>query len=161
MFHKSLRPGLELRQLKEQDAPAALKAIDRDRADLRKWLIWVDRNTSLDDTLTFIRTEAEKHSVTGELATGIWFEQRFAGTIGTHLIDRVNRKVEIGYWLGTPFRGRGIMTDACHAVIDYCFRELDLHRVEIRCAAGNQASRAIPGRLGFMREATLREAQLL
>jgi ribosomal-protein-serine acetyltransferase len=161
MFHKSLRPGLELRQLEERDASAALKAIDRDRADLRRWLVWVDRNTSLDDTLTFIRAELEKHAATGEIAAGIWVEQQLAGTIGTHLIDRLNRKVEIGYWLGTPFRGRGVMTGACRAVVEYCFRVLDLNRVEIRCAAGNQASRAIPVRLGFTHEATLREAQLL
>jgi ribosomal-protein-serine acetyltransferase len=161
MFHKSLRSGLELRQLEERDAATALAAIDRDREDLRRWLAWVDRNTSLDDTLTFIRIEAEKHRATGELAAGIWFEQEFAGTIGTHVIDRQNRKVEIGYWLASPFRGRGIMTDACRAVVDYSFRELELNRVEIRCAAGNQASRAIPARLGFTHEATLKEGQLL
>jgi ribosomal-protein-serine acetyltransferase len=161
MFHKSPRPGLELRQLEERDAATALEAIDRDRADLRRWLAWVDRSTSVDDTLAFIRAEMEKHRATGELAAGIWFEQGFAGIIGTHLIDRLNRKIEIGYWLGTPFRRRGIMTDACRAVVEYCFRELDLNRVEIRCAAGNQASRAIPARLGFTHEATLKEAQLL
>jgi len=161
MFHKSPRAALELRQLEERDAPAALEAIDRDREDLREWLAWVDRNTSLDDTVTFIRTEAEKHAATGEIAAGIWFEQRFAGTIGTHAIDRLNRKVEIGYWLGTPFRGQGIMTEACRALVQYSFRELELNRVEIRCAAGNSASRAIPARLGFTHEATLKEAQLL
>ena len=161
MFHKSLRPGLELRQLEERDAATALGAIDRDREDLRRWLAWVDRSRSLDDTLTFIRTEAEKHRATGEIAAGIWVDQGFAGTIGTHVVDRLNRKVEIGYWLAAPFRGRGIMTDACRAVVDYSFRELELNRVEIRCAAGNQASRAIPARLGFTHEATLKEAQLL
>src|SRR5437762_14283433 len=91
MFHKSLRRGLELRQLEERDAAAAHEAIDRDRADLRKWLAWVDHNKSVDDTLAFIRTEAEKHTATAELAAGIWLEKRFAGTIGTHVIDRLNQ----------------------------------------------------------------------
>jgi len=77
------------------------------------------------------------------------------------VIDRLNRKVEIGYWLGKSFRGRGVMTDACREVVRYSFRELELNRVEIRCAAGNRASRAIPSRLGFTHEATLKEAQLL
>jgi len=161
MFHKSLRAGLELRQLEERDAPAALEAIEGDREDIRKWLAWVDRNTCLDDTVAFIRTEAEKHAATGEIAAGIWVEGAFAGTIGTHVIDRLNRKVEIGYWLGKSFRGRGVMTDACREVVRYSFRELELNRVEIRCAAGNRASRAIPSRLGFTHEATLKEAQLL
>jgi ribosomal-protein-serine acetyltransferase len=161
MFHKSPRAGLELRQMEERDAPVVFEGIDRDRADLRQWLAWVDGSKSLEDTLNFIRSEQAKHNTTGEIAAGIWSGQRFAGTIGTHAIDRLNRKVEIGYWLSKDFRGRGIMTDACRAVVRYAFRELELNRVEIRCATGNLASRAIPARLGFVHEATLKEAQLL
>jgi ribosomal-protein-serine acetyltransferase len=161
MFHKSPRPGLELRQMEVADAVAVFEAIDRDRADLRRWLAWVDGSKTLEDTAAFIRSEQEKHNANGEIAAGIWLDRRFAGTIGTHPIDRLNRKVEIGYWLAKAFRGRGIMTDACRELLRYAFLELELHRVEIRCAAGNQASRAIPTRLGFTHEATLREGQLL
>lgn len=161
MFHKSPRAGVDLRQMEERDAVTVFDAIDRNRADLRRWLAWVDASASLEDTLAFIRAEAEKHRTTGEIAAGIWFGQRFAGAVGTHAIDWLNRKVEIGYWLGRPFRGRGIMTDACRELVRYAFRELELNRVEIRCATGNQSSRAIPARLGFTHEATLKEAQLL
>jgi ribosomal-protein-serine acetyltransferase len=161
MFHQSLRPGFELRQMREADAPAIAEAIERDRHDLRRWLAWVDGSKSVEDTAAFIRAESAKHAATGEIAAGIWFEQRFAGAVGTHAIDRLNRKVELGYWLGSPFRGRGIMTESCGALVRYAFEELELNRVEIRCAAGNPGSRAIPARLGFTHEATLKEAQLL
>ena len=73
----------------------------------------------------------------------------------------MNRRVEIGYWLGREYEGRGIMTDACRAVITHLFRELELHRVEIRCAVGNLRSAAIAKRLGFTLEGTQREAQLV
>ena len=53
------------------------------------------------------------------------------------------------------------MTDACLAVIDYLFRELRLHRIEIQCASGNARSAAISRRLGFSFEGTRREAELV
>lgn len=53
------------------------------------------------------------------------------------------------------------MTKACKACIDYAFNELKLHRLEIRCAVENERSRAIPERLGFTNEGTIREAEWL
>ena len=41
---------------------------------------------------------------------------------------------------------------------DWAFVERVLHRVEWRCAPGNEPSRAIPRRLGFTHEGTLRQA---
>ncbi len=53
------------------------------------------------------------------------------------------------------------MSDACRMAIAHLFEELDLHRVEIRCAAGNAKSNAIPRRLGFKLEGTHRDAELV
>jgi ribosomal-protein-serine acetyltransferase len=53
------------------------------------------------------------------------------------------------------------MTKACRFLVDYAFAELKLNRVEIRCATGNHKSRAIPERLGFKLEGTVRQAEWL
>ncbi len=53
------------------------------------------------------------------------------------------------------------MTRACKAIIDHTFKDLGLHRVEIRCAAENFKSQAIPERLGFAREGVIRQAEWL
>jgi len=53
------------------------------------------------------------------------------------------------------------MTKACIAMIHHIFNDLHLNRVEIRCAVLNSKSRAIPERLGFSQEGTIREAEWL
>jgi len=51
------------------------------------------------------------------------------------------------------------MTRATRALVDHGFGDLELHRIVVRCGTGNRASRAIPERLGFTLEGTLREAE--
>jgi ribosomal-protein-serine acetyltransferase len=53
------------------------------------------------------------------------------------------------------------MTRAVAAVLDYLFAELELNYVEIHAAPENIKSRAIPERLGFRHEGTLRDYEKL
>lgn len=160
MFSAPLRDGFELRLLEERHARVLFTAVEREREHLRPWLPWVEATRTEEDTLSFIRSVLEQFAGNRGFAAGIWTGAHLAGTIGVHRIDWLNRRVEIGYWLGREYQGRGIMTDACRTVVTHLFRELDLHRVEIRCAVENVRSAAIAKRLGFTLEGTLREAQL-
>ena len=81
------------------------------------------------------------------------------GAAGFAGIDWVARATSVGYWLSEEHQGRGLMTRAVKALVDHAFGELELHRVEIQAAADNLRSRAIPERLGFQEEGTLREAE--
>jgi ribosomal-protein-serine acetyltransferase len=160
MFSASLRDDFELRLLEERHTKSLFEAVEREREHLRPWLPWVEATRNEEDTLSFIRSVLEQFAGNRGFAAGIWTDGRLAGTIGVHRIDWLNRRVEIGYWLGREYEGRGIMTDACRAVVTHLFHELELHRVEIRCAVENARSAAIAKRLGFALEGTLREAQL-
>ena len=81
--------------------------------------------------------------------------------IGHHEVDRPNRSTSLGYWLDASHQGKGIMTASCRAMINHAFKELDLHRVVIRCATENHRSRAIPERLGFTLEGVARQSEWL
>lgn len=161
MFRAHLRPGLDLGLIEERHAPAVFALVDRDRDYLREWLPWVDATRTEDDTLSFVRSSLERFAANSGFAAGLWDQDQFAGVIGAHKIDWLNRRVEIGYWLGRGFQGKGIMTAAGHAILTHLFVEFDLQRVEIHCASGNEKSCAIARRLGFTREGTMRRAQLL
>ena len=66
---------------------------------------------------------------------------------------------QIGYWFGDEFNGQGIMTMAVKDVIEIGRDFYKLQRIEIRCATEHTKSRAIPKRLGFSHEGTLRQAE--
>lgn len=161
MFRAEVRPGIELRLLEERHAPMVYARIDRDRDFLRQWLPFIDATIAEDDTLSFIRASLEQFSSNEGFAAGIWSGAEFIGVIGTRKIDWLNRKVEVGYWMGQEFQGQGIMTDTCRVVVNYLLMELDLNRVEIQCATRNTRSAAIPRRLNFKLEGTRREAEMV
>lgn len=53
------------------------------------------------------------------------------------------------------------MTRAVKRVVDFAFEQIQLNRIIIRCAVGNQASCAIPKRLGFVHEGQHRKSEFL
>ncbi len=161
MFVWRLNEHTELRLVEERHAEALFDLVDRNRHHLREWLPWVDGSNSVEDTREFIRGVLRRFADGNGFAAGIWHHGVLAGMIDLHAIDYVNHSTSIGYWISRGFQGKGIVTTACRAVVDYAFEELGLNRVEIRCAPGNRRSRAIPERLGFVQEGTLRQVQWL
>lgn len=149
-------PG-ELSLLTEKDVAELFRLIEGNRQHLRQWLPWVDYETSLEDSRSFVRRSLQRYQEGEGFELGVRYQGRLAGVIGLHTIDWPNRRGEIGYWLGAAFQGHGLITNACHALLKYAFHELQLNRMEILCATGNARSRAIPERLGFVQEGIRRE----
>lgn len=86
-------------------------------------------------------------------------EGALAGIIALGGIDAFNRCAELGYSLDAGFRGRGLATRACRALVDHAFHKLKLHRVEVRIHPENHPSLALARRLGFRRVGRQRERQ--
>lgn len=72
------------------------------------------------------------------------------GVVREMLAVRYDR-AELGYWLGMPYHGRGLMTEAAGAVVAFAFGRLALHKVVVRAMAGNAASLRVIEKLGFTR----------
>ena len=152
---------VELRILEEWDVEELYQLTDRNRAHLRQWLPWVDYETSVEHSRTFVQRSLQRYMENDGFNLGIFYRGRLAGVIGYHSVNWPGRNVEIGYWLGAEFEGRGLMTRACCVLLAFAFEKLLLNRVTILCASGNTRSRAIPERLGFTQEGVLREGEWL
>ena len=160
-FTLSVDGHVELALMDERHAEQLFALTDSSRAYLREWLPWLDGVTSPADSRGFIAGALQQFAEGNGFQAGIWYRGELAGVIGYHYVNRANRATSIGYWLGATFQGKGIMTRACRALVEYAFGELALNRIEVHCATGNTRSRAIPERLGFTVEGTLRQAEWL
>jgi len=79
------------------------------------------------------------------------------GCIGLRLGTDVHaRTAELGYWLGEPFWGRGIMSEAVMRFTRYGFDELQLVRIFAEPFETNRASARVLEKAGFVCEGQLR-----
>jgi ribosomal-protein-serine acetyltransferase len=147
-----------LRLLDETDAQELHELIEANRAHLARWLPWAKSQT-LGDTFDFIRRTRSQLVDNDGFQAAILIREDIAGVVGYHAIDWSNRSTRIGYWLAEGQQGRGTMTAAVRLLVDHALSVWTLNRVEIRAAADNHRSRAIPERLGFLQEGTLRQAE--
>jgi ribosomal-protein-alanine N-acetyltransferase len=58
-------------------------------------------------------------------------------------------RAELGYWIAPPLWGRGLMTEAAHAVMRCGFEMIGLHKITVGCLVENVASRRVIEKLGF------------
>lgn len=61
----------------------------------------------------------------------------------------------LGYWMGEPYAGRGLMYDALDTVLPHVFDRMRLHRVEAACIPENGRSARLLEKVGFRREGYL------
>lgn len=75
------------------------------------------------------------------------------GGISLNDVQRgIAQKATLGYWIGKPFAGQGLMTEAASLVCDFAFDSLRLHRVEASCLPHNEPSKKLLEHLGFEQE---------
>ena len=65
---------------------------------------------------------------------------------------RAAQFVNLGYWMGQAYAGRGLMTESVGVVLPFIFETLDLHRVHAAFLPGNTASRRVLEKNGFVEE---------
>lgn len=152
---------IELRQLEQADAMDIFDAIDSQREYLGKWLPFVAFTKDVSDSEEFVSSVINAPKERFELQFTIRKGDQFIGLIGFKDTDRANKKTEIGYWLSEKYQKQGIITRSVEKLCDFAFNELNLNRVQIKCAVGNQRSKNVPKRLGFKFEGIERHGELL
>jgi ribosomal-protein-serine acetyltransferase len=150
---------IHLQLLKPSHSDLIYEAICRNREFLRIWLPFVDQTRKPRDTELFVKQISRNQEKTGDFVYTIWYKGEFAGLAGFKDTDTVNNKTEIGYWLIEPMQAKGIMTKTVKKLVDYAFRNLDLNRIQIKTATGNDRSAGIPRRLGFTLEGLERNGE--
>ena len=71
----------------------------------------------------------------------------FIGIIG--LMPRDGERHNLGYWLGQPFWGQGLATEAARALVDFAFSHLEAPAISGSTRVANGASRRVLEKCGF------------
>lgn len=84
-------------------------------------------------------------------------DNKAIGTAELKLKDRSSHtdrddECELGFWLGKPFWGRGIMPEAVQALLHRAFEELGMTRVWCAYYEGNDKSKRVQEKCGFVYE---------
>jgi len=101
-------------------------------ADAEAWLNDLPENPPAGETAFMIAVDD------GEVAGNVGFHERRKGV------------ADIGYYLGRPFWGRGLMTEAVRAALDWYFAVTGAKQVGSGVFHFNAASLAIQKKLGFV-----------
>lgn len=161
MFKTPITENLSLKILEERDAEALFAIVSTNRAYLGEWLPFVQFTQSSSDSKSFIKSALQQFANSDGFHCGIWYNNQLVGVIGLHYIDSLNEKTSIGYYLAEDYQQYGIMTKCTQYLVNYCFEELKLNRVEISAAVNNVKSQNIPKKLGFQQEGIIRQNEKL
>lgn len=140
------------------DGPRVRAAVLESQQALIPWMPWAVNVLSEEEQEVRVR-EAQAKYLTRE---DFWMHLYLKGTdtliggSGIHRIDWSVPSVEIGYWVRTGYGGKGYITEAVAAISKLAFEVLQAERVFIKMDAKNVRSAAVPQRLGFVYEGTLR-----
>jgi len=149
---------LVLRSWEPRDAPLLKEAVDSSIDHLLPWMPWaVHEPQSLEDKVALLRQFRGKFDLGQDFTYGIFTPDEEQAVGGTGLHTRIGDDAfEIGYWIRASRAGEGLATESTAALTRVAFELTDVDRIEIRCEPENERSRAIPRKLGYREEATLR-----
>lgn len=140
---------LILRPWQEQDADELYEyAKDPDVGPIAGWPV----HTSVENSRDIIRNVL---SVPETYAVCLKEDGKAIGSVGlklkgsTDMTDRED-ECELGYWLGKPLWGQGLIPEACRELLRYAFEELRMRAVWCGYYDGNEKSKRVQQKLGFV-----------
>jgi RimJ/RimL family protein N-acetyltransferase len=149
---------LVIRCYEPEDAPLLKAAVDSSIEHLLPWMPWARfEPQSVEDKVELCRMFRGQFDLGQNYIYGIFSADETEQLGGSGLHPRANDgSLEIGYWVAASAIGRGIATEVTAALTRAGFEIAGLDRIDIQVEPTNDRSLAIPRKLGFTEEGTLR-----
>jgi RimJ/RimL family protein N-acetyltransferase len=140
------------------DAGMLAESVTENVEHLRPWMPWVHSEPEpIEEKIKRLKRFRGMFDLGQDFVYGIFNLEEAKLLGGTGLHTRLGEsELEIGYWIHKDFINQGLVTESTMALIKVAFELIHIHRIEIHCDPANLASAAIPRKLGFTHEGTLR-----
>ncbi|WP_422934580.1 GNAT family N-acetyltransferase [Sinomonas sp. P47F7] len=158
MFAHQLPSGAELRPLEPWQGAEFADHLDRAREHIRPWVGPTFVTAGVEAATATLTRYATATAADGARIYGIWSGGTLVGGVMFVGFDAPRGVAELGCWLEPGAEGRGLVSEACRALVRWAFEIRGLHRIEWRCRATNARSGAVAQRLGMTLEGTLRQS---
>jgi RimJ/RimL family protein N-acetyltransferase len=141
---------LVLKRWEPEWAEEGAAAVRESLPELKPFLPWATDGYDVDAATTYIKMSAESW------AKGVEFNYAIFTTVGDLIgsIGLMTRAgagaLEIGYWIRTPWAGRGLMTAAVRVLTRVALTLPGIERVVIQHDAANPGSAAVAAKAGFV-----------
>jgi RimJ/RimL family protein N-acetyltransferase len=141
------------------DAALLKEAIDSSLDHLRPWMPWAQEEPEeLPAKVQKLRSFRGQFDLDQNFIYGIFNLAESQALGGTGLHPRLgDDALEIGYWIRADSVNRGLATEAAASLTMVAFEVNRVRRVEIHCDPENKYSAAVPRKLAYRHEATLRQ----
>jgi RimJ/RimL family protein N-acetyltransferase len=149
---------LIVRCYQPSDAQLLADSVTESLEHLKPWMPWAHNEPEpFDEKVSRLKRARGMFDLAQDYTYGIFNpeESRLIGSSGLHTRLGKN-ELEIGYWIHKDFINQGFVTESTAALIKVAFEVIHIHRIEIHCDPANLASAAVPRKLGFTHEGTLR-----
>ena len=113
-----------------------------------QWLSNTPYPYDLGDAISFINRSNQSIKDGTAYNLVIEIEGEIAGGVGLFDVNEVGG--ELGFWIASKFRKRGIATEASKTMLDFGFRQLELKTIKASFKEGNEASNKVLKKLGFI-----------
>ena len=100
---------------------------------------------------------AQKKELLFVITDGHIPDEEFCGVISFHTINLGNHVAELGYWIATPARGKGIGTTAAKMITEYGFVTMGFRRIEALVDVANETSKMLLISAGYELEGIMRQ----
>jgi RimJ/RimL family protein N-acetyltransferase len=149
---------LVVRCYNPSDAPLLAQSVTESLDHLRPWMPWIAGEPEpIEERVQRLRTFRGNFDLGQNYTYGIFNPAGTKLVGGTGLHKRLDAsELEIGYWIHKDYINQGLVTESTAALVKVAFELIHIHRPEIHCDPANLASAAIPRKLGFTHEGTLR-----
>jgi ribosomal-protein-serine acetyltransferase len=158
MFSLPLSPTAELRPLEVWNAAEFASHLDRAREHIRPWVGPSFVTEDVAGAHATLSRYAQHTARDDARIFGIWDDGLLVGGVMFVEFSAAAGTCEMGCWLEPGAEGRGLITAACRALLDWAFTVRGVNRAEWRCRADNVRSADVARRLGMTLEGVLREA---
>jgi len=147
-----------VRRLELSDANSLFDVVRASLAELNYSLPWCKLDYSIEDAVAWISYSQSAWLNRSEFPLGVFdaASGQIIGAVGISQINKASGIGNIGYWVGTPYVGRGVARFAAKQAAVMGFNELGLTRLEIVTLTHNFASQRVAEALGATRECVAR-----